>query len=87
MDLRAVDGQRAGPSVDGGSMKDFTDKEMMDWIESQTDGSCWVARQSGTGRGFRLHNLGPRDHHALAGKTAREAIKNAMNNCLQTNAL
>jgi hypothetical protein len=51
------------------------DKERLDWIESQSNGSSCVARMSNTGRGFRLHNTGKdsSDWH-LARRNFREAI-------------
>lgn len=36
----------------------MTDTERLDWLDKQSDGTKWVARNSGTGRGFRLHNIG-----------------------------
>jgi len=60
-------------------MPRFTDKELLDWLDSKTDGSSWVARQSTTGRGFRLHNTGRDDSHwPIARGTARGAIEAAM---------
>lgn len=50
------------------------DKERLDWLEKQSSGDPWIARQSESGRGFRLHNT-LRDG---ASPTAREAIDAAM---------
>lgn len=50
------------------------DKERLDWIENQSNGDDWIARDSTTGRGFRLHNT-----TGNVEKTAREAIDVAMN--------
>lgn len=62
---------KAGPS----------DGEMLDWLETQgTPGMPWVARQSMSGRGYRLHQAPSKwDAGAwpVAG-TARGAIKKAM---------
>ncbi len=49
------------------------DSHRMDWIEAQTDGNGWEARQSSTGRGFRMHN----SRSADASITARIAIDSA----------
>lgn len=50
-----------------------TDTEMLDWLETQSNGSYWIARQSTNGRGYRLHNT------SIPGsKTARDAIAKAM---------
>lgn len=55
------------------------DRERLDWLESKTDGSSWVARESATGRGFRLHNTGRDDSHQFdARSTARGAIDAAI---------
>jgi hypothetical protein len=55
------------------------DKARLDWLESKSDGSSWVARGSVTGRGFRLHNTGSDDSHfVLTRSTARGAIDAAM---------
>ena len=32
------------------------DKARLDWLDSMSDGRCWEARQSTTGRGYRVHN-------------------------------
>lgn len=55
------------------------DKKRLDWLESKTDGSSWVARESYYGRGYRLHNTG-RDSSddPLARGTARGAIDAAL---------
>lgn len=56
-------------------MKKITDKQRLDWLEKQSGGNFWIARQSTTGRGFRLHNC----HELMsARRTAREAIDAAM---------
>lgn len=60
-------------------MKEFTDTELLDWLEKQTNGDNWVARESSTGRGFRLHNILPAQESATY-KTAREAIAAKMRN-------
>ena len=49
------------------------DKVRLDWMESEGNGNGWIARQSTTGRGFRLHN----DSNAEA-DTCRDAIDAAM---------
>lgn len=55
------------------------DRQRLDWVESQTNGSSWVARQSHTNRGFRLHNTGEDSSHwYLTSSTARGAIDKAM---------
>lgn len=54
------------------------DKERLDWVELQTNGLVWIARQSETGRGFRLHNERPQHSPMPFGYTAREAIDRAM---------
>lgn len=50
------------------------DSKRLDWIEAQTNGRSWCARQSSTGRGFRLHNT----IYAPSSDTAREAIDAAI---------
>lgn len=50
------------------------DRKRMNWIEAQGNGDPWIARQSTTGRGFRLHNT---TAHPQASPTAREAIDQA----------
>lgn len=47
------------------------DYERINWIESHGDGSGWIARESTTGRGFRVHNSN-QSHNSL-----REAIDTA----------
>lgn len=49
------------------------DRARLDFLESQGDGSAWVARQSETGRGYRLHNTS-RGENQGARPTVREAI-------------
>jgi hypothetical protein len=44
------------------------DKARLDWLDSMSDGRCWIARHSTTGRGFRLHN------DSVGSKTVRDAI-------------
>lgn len=53
-----------------------TDTEMLDWLESHARGygDGWVCRNSGTGRGLRLHETTRTD----AKRTVREAIIDAM---------
>lgn len=54
-----------------------TDTERLDWLESKSNGMPWIARESTTGRGFRLHN----DQSGSFGSvypTARDAIDAAM---------
>jgi hypothetical protein len=53
------------------------DKARLDWLDKQGDGTPWVARQSTTGRGYRLHNSSAKMFPREA-KTVREAIDNAM---------
>lgn len=62
-------------------MKTFTDKQLLDWLESKSDGSSCIARPSETGRGYRLHNTGS-DDSGLYGTsgTFRGAIAAAMRN-------
>lgn len=50
-----------------------TDTELLNFLEAQGSGEPWVARQSGTGRGYRLHNDKDGKH-----ATARAAIAGAM---------
>ena len=53
------------------------DSELWEFIESQsTRGLLWEARQSSTGRGYRLHQHGPFNEWGF--KTAREAVAFAM---------
>ena len=63
-------------------MKLLTDKQRLDWLESKSNGSSWVARESFTCRGFRLHNIDALDAFGLPAhrttSTAREAIDAAM---------
>lgn len=54
----------------------ITDKQRLDWLEKQGDGSNWVARQSTTGRGYRLHNTTRMDYEGHP--TVRQAIDAAM---------
>ena len=61
--------------------KKITDSERMDWIEKQSGGSPWAARQSTMGRGFRLHNTLSGEAECLGfptAPTARKAIDAAM---------
>lgn len=51
----------------------LTDSELLDWLESQGSGDPWVARQSTTGRGYRLHNDKDGKH-----ATVRVAISRAI---------
>jgi len=51
------------------------DTAMLNWLDAQGNGAPWVARQSGTGRGYRLHNDKDGKH-----ATVREAIADAMRN-------
>ena len=56
-------------------MAERTDTERLDWLQNQTTGyGGWVARQSTTGRGFRLHE----SEHPDNLPTVREAIDLAM---------
>lgn len=50
------------------------DRDRLNWIEAQSNGCNWCARQPTTGRGFRLHNSETRTGHG----TAREAIDAAI---------
>lgn len=60
------------------------DTKRLDWLESKSDGSSWVARQSNHGRGFRLHNTGEDSSHwYLARGTARAAIDVALHQELE----
>ncbi len=55
------------------------DKARLDWLDSQSDGSSCIARQSVTGRGFRLHNQGFDDsENPLCRSTFRGAIDAGM---------
>jgi hypothetical protein len=59
-------------------MKKPTDKQLLDFLQSKTTGfgRGWIARMSGLGRGYRLHET---DEHAEHAKpTVREAIADAM---------
>lgn len=57
-------------------MKQHTDKERIDWLESQRKGygNGWVVRESDSGRGMRIHETSRED----AKPTLREAIDAAM---------
>jgi hypothetical protein len=54
--------------------------ELWDFVQSQGNGYAWVARQSTTGRGFRLHNTRDGESWRVGGQvvglglTAREAM-------------
>lgn len=50
------------------------DKERLDWVESQTNHDEWIARQSVSGRGFRLHNTTSDDRRSSA-RAAIDAAK------------
>jgi chromosome segregation ATPase len=56
------------------------DNELWDFVQSQGNGNYWVARQSTTGRGFRLHNTSDGGYWrdggdpVGVGTTAREAV-------------
>jgi chromosome segregation ATPase len=56
------------------------DSELWDFVQSQGNGNYWVARQSTTGRGFRLHNTSDGGYWrdggdpVGVGTTAREAV-------------
>lgn len=54
----------------------ITDKQRLDWLQKQGDGSTWVARRSTTGRGYRLHNTTGMDY--AGHQTIRAAIDAAM---------
>ena len=54
----------------------ITDKQRLDWLEKQGDGSTWKARQSTQGRGYRLHNTTGMDY--VGYPTVRMAIDAAM---------
>lgn len=55
------------------------DKERLDWLESKSNGQHWIARQSSTGRGFRLHNTSRQsDDWHIPSPTVRQAIDAAM---------
>ena len=57
----------------------ITDKQRLNWLEKQGAGRLWIARQSWTGRGFRVHNCEKKEFNKkFTGKTAREAIDKAM---------
>lgn len=49
------------------------DRERLDWMEAHGNGQPWIARQSDTGRGFRLHN----STRTGGSDTVREAIDKA----------
>lgn len=51
-----------------------TDKELLDYLDSQSNGQGWIARQSTRGLGYRVHN----DTGADLPLTVREAILKAM---------
>lgn len=57
-------------------MSEITDTERLDWLQAQAIGygNGWLARESTTGRGFRLHET----EHEDAKPTVREAIDAAM---------
>lgn len=46
------------------------DAALLDWLDAQSNGQGWLARESATGRGFRLHN----NSSEAASLTVREAI-------------
>jgi len=55
------------------------DKARLDWCESQSNGSSCIARQSNSGRGFRLHNTGSDDSwNPDCRGNFRDAIDSAM---------
>lgn len=60
-------------------MKEFTDTEIMNWVECQTNGEGWIAGHFIGGGGFRLHNLDSGDCSIHSTPSAREAISRAMN--------
>jgi len=62
-----------------------TDKERLDWLESKSDGSAWIACESGSGCGFKIHNAaGFKLEYEYARPTARAAIDAAMEREKQT---
>lgn len=60
----------------------MNDKDLLDWLEVQgVPGYPWIARQSTTGRGYRLHQYVPRgfdDNRGEGSPTVRDAIRKAM---------
>lgn len=52
------------------------DTARLDWIEKQSDGSTWTARQSTPGRGFRLHNIG--HDNSPSSYTCRDTVRAAI---------
>jgi hypothetical protein len=53
------------------------DRERLNFLESKSDGTDWIARHSASGRGYRLHNT-TKSPEEGARPTAREAIDVAM---------
>lgn len=47
------------------------DKARLDWLEERGNGAPWCARDSATGRGYRLHNT---DTRTPSWPTVREAL-------------
>jgi hypothetical protein len=59
---------------DAGLSVGLTDKERLDFLDSK--GANWIARDSTTGRGYRVHQ----DERIGRSGSAREAIDRAMEN-------
>ncbi len=36
--------------------KGANDTSLLDWVEKQSNGDPWIARESDRGRGYRVHN-------------------------------
>lgn len=65
-----------------------SDKELLDFLESKSNGSDWVVRHSTTGRGYRLHNTSsPGVWGSLTSpRSARGAINQAMDQEIECEA-
>ena len=57
----------------------YTDTELLDWLEQNTQGYGlgWICRDSTRGRGLRVHETSDK----RAKKTVREAIADAIEGC------
>jgi hypothetical protein len=61
-----------------------SDTELLDFLDDSTNGDLWIARESTTGRGYRLHNIASNIAYIeglshLCAPTVREAITLAIN--------
>lgn len=64
-------------------MKEPTDQELLDFLETRSDGTRWACHDSTTGRGYRLHAMPLKEAVELEAQgiptfpSARQALKNA----------